>query len=101
VIAAVTTFAGSGEQLDRGLELAREVLPWTREETGFCGFLALLGPEEGRAVAITLWSDRRALEAHEVAASEVRALIGTGAGVELVSRHVFEVGAIDLPSTAA
>jgi heme-degrading monooxygenase HmoA len=95
LVARVTSFTGTEEQLEHGLSVAREdILPWTREETGFRGLLSLV--DDGRVLVITLWTSEEALAAHEAAAEEFRALVIESTGIELVTSEVYSVSALEL-----
>jgi quinol monooxygenase YgiN len=92
-------FTGSEEEIEQALSVAREdILPWTREETGFRGLLFLV--DHGHLVVITLWTSEEALEAHEAAAEEFRTLVIEATGIELVTSEVYKVSALELhPAT--
>ena len=95
LVARVMHFTGTEEQIEHVLSVAREdILPWTREETGFRGLLFLV--DDGRLLVITLWTSEEALEAHEAAAQEFRTLVIEATGIELVTSEVYKVSALEL-----
>jgi quinol monooxygenase YgiN len=95
LVARVTNFKGTEEQIEQALSLARQdILPWTREETGYRGVLSLV--DEDRVLLITLWTSEEALEAHEPAAREFRALVTEATGIEIVTSDLYRVAALEL-----
>jgi hypothetical protein len=99
LVARVTNFTGTEEQIEHALSLARhDILPWTREVTGYRGILSLV--HDGRVLLITLWTNEEALAAHDAAATEFRALVTEATGIEFVTSGVYRVSALELhPST--
>jgi quinol monooxygenase YgiN len=95
LVARVTHFTGTEEQIEQALSVARhDILPWTRDETGYRGVLSLV--DEGRVLLITLWTSEEAVEAHETAAREFRALVTEATGIEVVTSDVYRVSALEL-----
>ena len=51
MVARVSTFKGTPEQLEEGVRIFTEnVLPWLRDATGFRGWIALIDRPNDRAI---------------------------------------------------
>ncbi len=90
MFARVSTYQGSAEQVDRGLDHAREsILPKVRELDGFEGAYYLVDRDSGKALSITLWGSERAMQASEESADRLRgeSAQAAGATVEGVERY--------------
>jgi heme-degrading monooxygenase HmoA len=71
--ARVSTFEGSPGAIDQEASTVEaRVLPAARELEGFRGLIALADRGTGRAIGITLWESRQAMEASEEAADRLR-----------------------------
>jgi hypothetical protein len=71
--ARVTTISGAPGDVDSGIaNFEANVLPFTQDEGGE-GAILLVDRQSGKAIAITLWEDERALSASESAANALRA----------------------------
>ena len=90
--ARVTTFAGDPARIDEGLRAAvQDVLPDARAIDGWMGIVMLVDRRTGAERTITLWQDRAALDASEVAADELRARAAEDAGQRIVSVERYEI----------
>ncbi len=70
--ARVTTFAGTADDADAGIESFRaNVVPWARENGR--GAILLLDRENGEGIAITFWDDEQSMRASEERANALRA----------------------------
>jgi len=104
VIARVSTFRGSVEQLEEGFRIYREqVRPWLRDATGFRGWLGLIDRENAKAVAISFWATREDAEGQGGGAA-IRDEVAATVGTPLESAELFEVelpDALDLGDVSA
>ena len=63
MFARLHTIETTKEQYEAGLEIIQnEFLPWARESSGFCGLIGLADETREKALVLTLWKDRDALE---------------------------------------
>jgi heme-degrading monooxygenase HmoA len=97
MFARVSTYQGPPEQLDQGINHARErILPAVRNLPGFSGVLFLADHQSGKALSITLWESEKAMRDSEEEAGRLRqesAEAGgeTIAGVERYTVSILEV----------
>jgi hypothetical protein len=92
VYARLHTIEATPEQHEQGLELIREdLLPWSRESTGFCGLIGLRNPETGTDLVLTLWADEDALRASAAAGDELSRLAAEATGAVRRSLVDYEV----------
>lgn len=98
MFARVHELAVTSEQHEQGLELVRDqLLPWTRETSGFCGLISLVDRGQGRSLVITLWADEEALRASAEAAERLGALAAEATGAERRALNDYEVSLFDVP----
>jgi heme-degrading monooxygenase HmoA len=86
----VSTYQGSPQQIDEGLDHARQnILPRVRAVDGFEGVYYLVDRQSGRALSITLWESEEAMRASEEEANRLRgeSAEAAGATVEGVERY--------------
>ena len=95
--ARVHTLATTPEQHDEGLRIIREqLLPWTRESTGFRGMIGLTDRVSGTALVITFWADQESLRASESAGDQLGALTAQVTGTTRRSLDDYEVTLFEL-----
>jgi heme-degrading monooxygenase HmoA len=90
MFARVSTYQGSPQQIDEGLDHARRnILPRVRAVDGFEGVYYLVDRQSGRALSITLWESEEAMRASEEEANRLRgeSAEAAGATVEGVERY--------------
>jgi heme-degrading monooxygenase HmoA len=90
MFARVSTYQGSPQQIDEGLDHARQnILPRVRAVDGFEGVYYLVDRQSGRALSITLWESEEAMRASEEEANRLRgeSAEAAGATVEGVERY--------------
>ncbi len=90
MFARVSTYQGSPQQIDEGLDHARQnILPRVQEVEGFEGVHYLVDRQSGRALSMTLWESEEAMRASEEEANMLRgeSAEATGATVEGVKRY--------------
>jgi heme-degrading monooxygenase HmoA len=90
MFARVSTYQGPPEQLDQGINHARErILPAVRNIAGFSGVFFLADREIGKALTVTLWESEQAMQASEEEANRLRRESAEAAGerVEAVERY--------------
>jgi heme-degrading monooxygenase HmoA len=97
MFARVSTYEGPPDQMDQGINHARErILPAVRNVAGFSGVLFLADRQTGKALSITLWESEKAMRDSEEEASRLRqesaeASGETISGVERYTVPIFEV----------
>ena len=97
MFARVSTFKGSGDELDDAAvaEYRRiteeRALPVAREMGGFRGLLSLVDRSTGNGLAITLWESEQAMLASEDAANKLREEATTETGDEIARVERYEV----------
>jgi hypothetical protein len=80
------------EQHDAGLEIIRDqLLPWTRESTGFRGMVGLSNRERTTSLVITLWEDEESLSDSEPAGVELGDLTASVTGANRRALGDYEV----------
>ncbi len=90
MFARVSTYQGSPQQIDEGLDHARQsILPRVQEVDGFEGVYYLVDRQSGKALSITLWESEEAMRASEEEANKLRgeSAEAAGATVEGVERY--------------
>ena len=96
--ARITTFRGTGEDLDRGIAAYREqVLPYIREVTGFRGHTIFVERTAGSAISITLWASEDALLEYEATAERFRSLLAETWQTPVTGAETYEVALFDVP----
>ena len=79
-------------QHDAGLEIIRDqLLPWTRESTGFRGLVGLSNRERTTALVIAFWEDEESLRNSETATVELSDLTASVTGANRRSLDDYEV----------
>ena len=97
MFARVHTLETTPEQHDEGLDLVRDqLLPWTRESTGFRGLIGLTDRAGGKTVVVTFWADEESLRASEQAGDALSALAAKAVGVTRRSLETYEVTLFEL-----
>lgn len=92
MFARVHTLEMTPEQHDEGLKLIRnQLLPWTRDSTGFRGLIGLSNRAVGRALVITLWADEESFRASEAVGDHLSSLTATTVGATRRSLDSFDV----------
>jgi heme-degrading monooxygenase HmoA len=97
VYARMHTLETTPEQYERGFEIVKhELLPWTRESTGFRGLIGLLDRENGRTLVLTFWSDEDSLKQSASAGDELSRRTAAAIGATRRSLDDFEVTLFDV-----
>jgi hypothetical protein len=97
VFARLHTLETTPEQYERGLQLvAKELLPWARDSSGFRGLIGLVDRERSKALVLTLWADEEALERSAPAGDRLSALAADATGAKRRSLDDFEVSIFDV-----
>jgi heme-degrading monooxygenase HmoA len=92
VFARVHTIQTTREQHEVGLEIVREeYLPWVRDSTGFRGLIGFHDEEQEKALVITLWADKAALEDSAEAGDRLSRLAARVSGSSRRSLESYEV----------
>ncbi len=97
MFARLHTLETTPEQYEQGLPLVRdEILPWTRECSGFRGFIGLVDRTRTKALVLTLWEDADALAESAEAADRLGALAADATGAERRALESFEVSLFEI-----
>jgi hypothetical protein len=95
--ARIHTLETTPEQHEEGLRIIREqLLPWTRDSTGFRGMIGLTDHASGVALVITLWADEESLRASEQAGAKLGTLTAEVTGTTRRSLDDYEVTLFEL-----
>jgi heme-degrading monooxygenase HmoA len=95
--ARIHTLDTTPEQFEEGLTIIREqLLPWTRESTGFRGMIGLRDRAAKTALVITLWADEESLRASEQAGDRLGTLTAQVTGATRRSLDDYEVTLFEL-----
>ncbi len=96
MIARVSTFRGSPEQLLEGFRIYREqVAPWLRDATGFRGWVVLLDRENARSLGITFWATEEAARDTEGSGGVLRDKVAASMGTPMQTLDVYEVTVVE------
>jgi hypothetical protein len=99
VYARIHTLESTPEQHEEGLTIIRQqLLPWTRDSTGFRGMIGLSDRATGIDLVITLWADEESLRASEQAGGRFGALTAQVTGATRRSLDEYEVTLFELVS---
>ena len=90
MFARLHTIDVTREQHEVGLRIVRdEFLPWARESSGFRGLIGLVDETREKALVLTLWSDRAALDKSAEAGDELSRLASGGRRIdETIAREL-------------
>ena len=94
--ARVSTYAGSPDRLDEGIQAFERSTDTLRGLDGFEGGYLLVDRATGNALTITLWSSEEAEQASAEQAKQIRSDATGGAGITVESVVSYEV-AINIP----
>jgi heme-degrading monooxygenase HmoA len=98
VIARITTFRGTPEQIAEGNRIYREsVGPWLRDATGFRGFIALSDTASDRGIMISLWATEEAARDEETSGIKLRDEVAKTVETPIENVEFFEVLTLDIP----
>lgn len=90
--ARVSTFQGSPEGVEKGLQLLREtVIPSVRGIPGNVGVISLVDRSSGKSIGITFWESEAALHESEQAAGGVRERAADESDSQIVGVERYEV----------
>jgi hypothetical protein len=97
VYARMHTLETTPEQYERGFEIVKhELLPWTRESTGFRGLIGLVDRAKGRTLVLTFWADEDALKESAAAGDELSRRTVALTGATRRALDDFEVGLFEV-----
>jgi heme-degrading monooxygenase HmoA len=97
VFARVLHLTGTPSDIEAGVEVYRDqVLPYTRDVTGFRGYLVLLDREGQRAIAMSLWTSEDAMLAFEEQGQRFRGLVAEASRMQLGAVESYEVALLEL-----
>ena len=95
--ARVTTYEGSAEDYQRGLDkMKSDVVPQVQSMPGCKGILAMVDNTTGRSLSITLWDTEDAMASSRETANQVRAEAASATGATVTDITEYEVGVAEL-----
>ncbi len=101
MVARVTTFRGSREQIEDGLRIYREsVAPWLHEATGFRGFIAFVDRESERGIVMTLWASEELARDEEQSGMKIRDEVAQTVETPIERVDYLDVIELDVPPAA-
>lgn len=101
MVARVTTFRGSPEQIEEGVRIYREsVGPWLRDATGFRGFVALSDPANQRGIMMSLWATEELARDSERSGMKLRDDVAETVRTPIESVEFLQVLVVDVPGEA-
>jgi hypothetical protein len=92
----VTSYAGSPDRVDSGINTVREMLPRIKVLPGYAGFTLLVDRTSGESAAITYFKNAASLKASAAAAALVRKLGSDRIGGEVTSTIAYECGLLEV-----
>lgn len=99
MVARVTTFRGSPEQIEDGLRIYREsVGPWLRDATGFRGFIAFVDSASDRGIIMSLWASEELARDAERSGMRLRNEVAETVQTPIESVEFFDVIELDVPA---
>ena len=85
------------EILEQGAQMTRDVLvPASRAQEGYRGYVALYDRSTGRSLAITLWDDEESEAASDEASRERREEAARAFGASIVGVEKYDVAVAEL-----
>ena len=97
MFARLHTLDTTPEQYEEGLRIVRdELLPWSRESSGFRGLIGLVDRERRKSIVLTLWADRATFEQSAEAGDRLSTLTAEATGANRRSLESFEVSLLEL-----
>jgi Antibiotic biosynthesis monooxygenase len=98
VVARITTFRGTPEQMAEGNRVYREAVgPWLREATGFRGFIALSDPARNRGLMISFWATEELARDEERSGMKLRDEVAKAVETTIEDVSFLEVLTLDIP----
>ena len=89
--ARVSTYAGTPDQAEEGVENFERLTDALRSLDGFEGAYLFVDRGTGNALSVTLWASEDAVQASAEKAKEMRAQAAGGAGMSIESVATYEV----------
>ncbi len=95
--ARVSTYEGSVEDYDRGLDKMRtDIAPQVQAMPGCKGILTMVDRSSGHALSITLWDSEDAMASTRESANRARAEAAGATGSTITNVAEYEVGLAEL-----
>ena len=99
MVARVTTFRGSPEEIREGLRIYRETVgPWLREATGFRGFIAFVDADSDRGIVMSLWATEELARDSERSGMRLRDEVAKTVQTPIERVDYLDVIELDVPS---
>ncbi len=89
--ARVSTYAGTPEQAQEGIQNFEGLTDALRSLDGFEGAYLLVDRGRGKALSVTLWASEEAAQASAEKAKQMRSQAAEGAGMSIESVEDYEV----------
>lgn len=101
MVARVTTFRGSPDQIAEGARIYREAVgPWLRDATGFRGFVALADPANERGIMISIWTSEELARDTERSGIKLRDEVAQTVQTPIESVEFLDVLVVDIPESS-
>ena len=101
MLARLHTLEATPEQYEAGLGIVQDdLMPWARENSGFCGAIGLVDRDGGKALLLTLWADEEARSASAEAADHLSALAADASGARRQALENYEVSIFEIVGRA-
>ena len=98
MVARVTTFRGTPEQIQDGLRIYREsVAPWLHDATGFRGFIAFVDRQAERGIIMTLWASEELARDEDRSGMKIRDEVAKTVETPIERVDYLEVIELDVP----
>ncbi len=95
--ARVSTYEGSAEDYDRGLEKIRsDIVPQVNDMPGCKGILSMVDRSTGQSLSITLWDSEDAMASTREHANRARSEAAASTGSTITNVAEYEVGVAEL-----
>ena len=89
--ARVSTYTGTPEQAEQGIQGFQQSTEGLRSLDGFEGAYLLVDRGTGKAMTVTLWSTQEAEQASAERAKQIRQDVAGGAGMSIDTVETYEV----------
>jgi heme-degrading monooxygenase HmoA len=93
MFARVNEFSGTAQQVEDSVRDTERISRQLEELPGSLGMFYLVDPEDGKALAITLWESEEAMRSSESEAGQIRETSTAAEGTSIVSVGHYEVAA--------
>ncbi len=97
MFARVSTYEGSAEDYDRGVDkMKSDIVPQVHDMPGCKGILSMVDRSTGQSLSITLWDSEDAMASTREDANRVRSEAAASSGSTITNVAEYEVGVAEL-----